>query len=761
MKIHNTRQKTHKKFIFGLTTALAILVGAVASQAQGNSVFTTGLNNPAKIITAGQTSLLIAEAGTSAPNSGRISLVNRSTGARQSLIDGLPSALNNDGGAPEASGPSGLKLSGQKLYLTIGAGNTALPATGGFIANPAPSSPLFDSILELTLPADYETLASGFALSFANQTTLNGNAPVTLTNVEGKQLTARLVANLPNYVSEPRPALPEHIRTSNLYGVELSGDSLYVVDASFNSLYRVNVATGAYETFASFASKSNPTQMGPPFIEAVPDSIRLVGSNLLISFLTGFPFVQGFSEVRSINLDTRAQTLFIGGLTSALDVLPFSGTGENDSYLVLEFSANMLAQQPGRLKLFTSKTETPRILADNLVTPTSVARDAQSGGIFITEKATGRIVRVAAPRAVPYDFFGTGRSDYLSFDYSGTQIRWDILRNPVTNPPQTRRTYWGLSATDIQMFGDYDGDLKIDVGVWRPGTAANPQSYFYIQRSSNPNPNAIYAQPWGIASDSPVQGDFDGDGKDDFTVARAEGANLSWYILPSSGGNFRRIVFGRANDIPLNGADFDGDGKDDIVVLRQPDASGNVVFYAGDAQNGALVFAQQWGSTSIAPFTFGIGNYLGDKRADIYVLYGNCRATNPTCGVGGTWWIKETGSSNYTVTKFGIPLAADFSSGDFPIEGDFDGDGKYDITVLRQSNNTYYHLLSSNGQFAAQYWDGNSAAPPSSQTNLFEKPLESAGQKISFAALNKFIVNRNDDGTSTVKRAADYRRAEK
>lgn len=164
---------------------------------------------------------------------------------------------------------------------------------------------------------------------------------------------------------------------------------------------------------------------------------------------------------------------------------------------------------------------------------------------------------------------------------------------------------------------------------------------------------------------------------------------------------------------------------------------------------------------AIIYFTFGIGNYLGDKRADIYIFYAECRATNPNCGVGGTWWIKETGSSNYTVTKFGVPPNFSTGEGDFPVEGDFDGDGKYDITVLRQTNHTYYHLLSSNGQFAAQYWDGSSAAPPSSQTNLFEKPLESAGQKISFAALNKFIVNRNDDGTSTVKRAADYRRAEK
>lgn len=364
----------------------------------------------------------------------------------------------------------------------------------------------------------------------------------------------------------------------------------------------------------------------------------------------------------------------------------------------------------------------------------------------------------AASRAVPYDFFGTGRSNYLSLNFEDTQFRWDILRNVITKPPQSQHKFWGLSSTDYPIFGDYDGDLKIDVGVWRPGSEQNPQSYFYIQRSSSANPNEIYAQRWGISTDSPVQGDFDGDGKDDFTVARTEGANLSWYILPSGGGGYRRIVFGLGRDVPLNGADFNGDGKDDIVVLRQPDASGDVVFYAGDAQSGALIFTQQWGSTSVAPFTFGIGDYLGDKRADIYIFYGECRQTNPNCGVAGTWWIKETGSDKYTVTKFGIPLADDFSSGDFPIEGDFDGDGKLDITVLRRTNHTFYHLLSSNGQFWEQYWDGNSAMPPPSATNLFEGATEPDGYSIPAGAFRTMMVDKQPDGTVKIHWASDFYR---
>ena len=707
MKFQNTLRIKRKNLTCGLAIALTTLLVAVASPAQ-TSVFTVGLNNPAKITVAGGSSLLVSESGTDTPNSGRVSLVNRTTGARRTLIDGLPSGITRSGGAPEASGPSGIKLSGLKLYLTISAGDTSTQVMGGAIANTAPSSPLLISILELTLPADYETLASGFTLSFANQTTLNGNAPVVLTNAEGKQMIVRLVVNLPDYVSDPRPTLPENIRESNPYAIELSGGALYVADASFNLLYRVQIATGAFEIFTTFAFKPNPTPVGPPVIEPVPDSIRLVGSNLYISFLSGFPFVAGLAEVKTVNLNTRQQTVLIPNLTSALDVLPFNGTGgETDSYLVLEFSANMLAQAPGRLKLFTSPTETPRIIADNLITPTSIARDAQTGAIFVTEKATGRILRVNAPHAATRDYFGTGKSNYVVNNAVGGNIRWDILRNTTGMPAQTRRVAFGL-PTDTPVYGDFDGDLKQDIAVWREGTAANPQSYFYILRSSA-TPNDFAAQPWGTIGDKPITGDFDGDGKTDFCITRRVNNQIVWIILPSGGGAVRYLTFGLASDRENpTAADFNGDGRDDLIVTRT-DANGVMTHYVGDANTGALVLAQQWGNSSIAATSVLFGDYTGDSRADIAVNYGAC-PSNPTCDIAGTWWITPTGGANYTVTKFGIPFNAQTGAGDRPNFGDYDGDGKFDISVFRPSNNTNYTLGSANGQLFAQFWDGTLAS---------------------------------------------------
>ncbi len=693
-----------------MTLTLVILLGAVAMMAQGTSVFTTGLNNPRKIITAGQTSFLVAEAGTNdAPNTGRISLVNRTTGVRQTLIDNLPSGVNNLAGAPTVSGPSGLKLIDQTLYLTTGTGNAVMSGGPGGLESPNPnsSSQLFVSVMALTLPPDYETLASGFVLSAADQTTLAGGGQVTLTNMEGKQLTVRMVVNLPDFRSEPRPDAPNNVRSSNPYGIEASGDSLYVVDASFNQIHRVVIASGAASVFTTFAQKANPTPMGPPMVDAVPDSIRLVGDQFLVTYLTGFPFVQGLAEVRGVNVQSAAQSTFIPNLGVAIDVLPLDAAGAGDSYFVLEFSSNMLAQAPGRLKLFTSRTESPRILVSNLITPTSLARDAATGSIFVTETATGRIIRVSAPKAINKDYFGTGKSDFVSNTVAGGNIVWSVLRNPPGSPAQTRRINFGL-ATDTIVNGDFDGDLKQDIAVYREGTMANPQGYFYFIPSTNPN--TFVGQPWGTTGDKPVTGDFDADGKTDFGIVRRTNNQIVWIILPSGGGAVRYVTFGLSSDLENpTAADFNGDGRDDLIVTRTS-MNGDLTHYIGDASSGASIFAAQWGNNSSAPTTVFFGDYTGDSRADIAVNYGACNA-NPTCDTAGTWWILDTGSANYTVTKFGIPFNAQTMMGDRPTFGDWDGDGKTDISVFRPSNTTLYAITSSNGQLFSQFWNGDSATP--------------------------------------------------
>ncbi|MBS1768147.1 MAG: FG-GAP repeat protein, partial [Acidobacteria bacterium] len=56
------------------------------------------------------------------------------------------------------------------------------------------------------------------------------------------------------------------------------------------------------------------------------------------------------------------------------------------------------------------------------------------------------------------------------------------------------------SATDFPTQGDFDGDGKTDLAVWRPN--ADPtQNYFYVRTSSG---GALAQTEWGQNGDYPV-----------------------------------------------------------------------------------------------------------------------------------------------------------------------------------------------------------------------------------------------------------------
>jgi hypothetical protein len=257
--------------------------------------------------------------------------------------------------------------------------------------------------LELTLPADFEEPMSEFTLSANDQTTLANGGIVMLMNTEGKMLTIRLVVNLPDYKHEHRPGQPLNaVRPSNVFGVEVGGSNLYVVDASFNLVYLVSILTGKFEILATFPNKPNPLPFGPPFYEAVPNSVHLVGDKLLVSILTGFPFPQGGAEVFAVDTESGAMESLINGLTAAIDVLPMPIPGDNDLFFVLEFSANMLGDPspPGRLKLFNSTSAAPVALSEALISPTGIARDPETGDIFVTEIFPGRIIKISGSETI-------------------------------------------------------------------------------------------------------------------------------------------------------------------------------------------------------------------------------------------------------------------------------------------------------------------------------------------------------------------------
>jgi hypothetical protein len=363
---------------------------------------TTGLREPLGITQSNQGSLIVAETGTSTPNSGRISLIDPN-GARRTLLDGLPSGLND---VNEPSGPSGVFMSGRTLYVAIGVGDAVAPgpAPGTTAVNPnPPSSPLFSSVLAIHFSADAEKITEGFTLVAADQQTLAGGGEVTLSNGAGDKVTLNLVANiLPDFVPNPLPFFAANVAASNPFDLVAVGNQLYVTDGGRNSIWQVDLATGAFSILVTFPPIANPLfnptppppSIGGPTLDAVPTGIRWVDGQLLTALFRGAPFPPGVSAIEQVDPGSGAHVPLISGLKTAIDVIALR-EGPDTDYLVLQHSSGVAPffGSPGQLLRFETPDDAPMILADCLTRPTSMTLDEKSGTVYISEFA-GRLLSV-------------------------------------------------------------------------------------------------------------------------------------------------------------------------------------------------------------------------------------------------------------------------------------------------------------------------------------------------------------------------------
>ncbi len=230
------------------------------------------------------------------------------------------------------------------------------------------------------------------------------------------------------------------------------------------------------------------------------------------------------------------------------------------------------------------------------------------------------------------DWDGDGISDFSTARYSADVV-WRVL---ASSTGILEETHWGSSSLgDFFAAGDYDGDGRFDIAVFRAGT-------WYIIESSTGNYRYEF---WGTSGDVPAPNDFDGDGKADLTVARSEGGVRVWYTRLSTTGEMRVVPFGLSSDGFFTGrADFDGDGKQDITVVRNED--GGRRFYtlrSSDSQMQAVL----WGVPSDV---VKLGDYDGDGRTDHAVTRANSGRR--------VFYILESSTGNVRTEFFG--LAGDF-----------------------------------------------------------------------------------------------------
>jgi hypothetical protein len=308
---------------------------------------------------------------------------------------------------------------------------------------------------------------------------------------------------------------------------------------------------------------------------------------------------------------------------------------------------------------------------------------------------------------------------------------------PVPTPQLSKEYIYAGSRVLAVQDANANAAPPADLAYWRPSTG-----YWVVM---GPHGSTQISQGWGTSGDVPVPGDFDGDGKTDFSIFRPS-AN-SWWILRSSDGTYTVYNFGAAGDIPAP-ADYDGDGKTDIALFTP---STGVWYIFQSASSGMI-------TPSIGTVVSGDkpapADFDGDGRADIGVWRDSTY----------TFYSMNISSGQTQSTYLGI-LGV-------PVPGDYDGDGKADASVWSASNTTWYYKKSSDGTTVIRYEFGTATDLPVQndydgdgrmdmalwRTVETEKGAEDAGKWFIYQSSDSTIREEQWGTTGDIPVPAFYRR---
>ncbi|WP_244210868.1 FG-GAP-like repeat-containing protein [Amycolatopsis kentuckyensis] len=300
------------------------------------------------------------------------------------------------------------------------------------------------------------------------------------------------------------------------------------------------------------------------------------------------------------------------------------------------------------------------------------------------------------------DFTGDGKDDVASFTRENGADVFVATSDGSKFQGTSQRWHDGFGLTsEIPLSGDFNGDGKVDIATFARGTSGDV--YVALSDGTKFNGNGVlWHDYFAVYDEIPAVGDFNGDGKDDIAVF-VRGTAGDVYVSLSDGTKFGPSSvwhndFGYNTELPYVG-DFNGDGKDDIAVFTRG-TSGDVYVALSDGTKFVGSGAKWHDYFSVGSEVPAIGDFNGDGKDDIATF---------VRGTAGDVYVAFSDG-----TKFGAgALWHDYFgiSSEVPAVGDFNGDGKADIAVfVRGTAGDVYVSLSTGAKFdTSSAWHGNFA----------------------------------------------------